>query len=223
MPWFKVDDTAHAHPKLLKAGNAALGLWMRAGAYAAQHLTEGAVPGIVAQLYGTAPQCRKLVAAGLWHEHGHPCARCPQPTPGDFQIHDFLIYNPTRDKVESKRAAAADRQQQAREKAAGKRRGQERNPSDSSANRPRIDDDPSAENLESSPNRIEFPDLFAGHEGSSQRDGTDPSRSPRPDCCPTLKMPMRAAFRVPMWCDGDAPPVGVPAGRSWARCRFRRR
>ncbi|MFG7946335.1 mucin-2 [Streptomyces cacaoi] len=186
MPWFKVDDTAHAHPKLLKAGNAALGLWMRAGAYAAQHLTEGAVPGVVAQLYGTAPQARKLVAAGLWHERGHTCSKCPQPPAGDFQMHDFLTYNPTRDKVEGDRQKAAERQQRARRKAAGKRRDQERNPSDSSASRERIDDDSSAENRESSANQIAFPPLFAGQEGSSHRDGMGPSRSPRPDPAPVL-------------------------------------
>lgn len=186
MPWFKVDDTAHAHPKLLKAGNAALGLWVRCGAYAAQHLTEGTVPGVVAHLYGTAPQARKLVAAGLWHPHGHDCTRCPQPPAGDYQIHDFLTYNPTREKTEAKRAAAAERQQRAREKAAGKRRDQDGNPSDSSANRERNDGESSAENLESSPNRIKFPDLFAGQSGSSQRDGSDPSRSPRPDPTPLL-------------------------------------
>lgn len=56
MTWFKVDDTAYGHPKVLKAGNAALGLWVKGGAYAAQHLTEGTVPGVVAQLYGTAPR-----------------------------------------------------------------------------------------------------------------------------------------------------------------------
>ncbi|MEU9288317.1 hypothetical protein AB0D57_27360 [Streptomyces sp. NPDC048275] len=42
-------------------------------------------------------------------------------------------------------------------------------------------------------------------------------------CCPALKMPMKAAFTTPTGCDGDAPPVGVPAGRSSARCRFLRR
>ncbi|MEU7046063.1 mucin-2 [Streptomyces varsoviensis] len=180
MTWFKVDDTAYGHPKMLKAGNAALGLWVRAGAYAAQHLTEGAVPGVVAQLYGTAPQARKLVAAGLWHEHGHTCARCPQPGPGDYVIHDFLTYNPTRARVEDDRARAAERQQRAREKAAEKR-ADRKNVSESTANRPRIDDDSSAENLESSANQIVFPDNIAGQGGSSQRDGVPPSRSPRPD------------------------------------------
>ncbi|TBO59028.1 mucin-2 [Streptomyces kasugaensis] len=180
MTWFKVDDTAHAHPKLLKAGNAALGLWVRAGAYAAQHLTEGVIPGVVAQLYGTAPQARKLVASGLWHTAGHDCTRCAQPAQGDYVMHDFLIYNPTRARVEDDRAKAADRQQRAREKAAAQRN-QERNPIDSSANRPRNDAEPSAESDESSANQIEFPEDSAGQGTPSQPDGMDPSRSPRPD------------------------------------------
>lgn len=79
MAWFKIDDSSHMHPKIVKAGNAALGLWVRAGAYSAQHLTEGTVPAVVARQYGTAPQARKLVTVGLWHEHGHTCPRCPQP------------------------------------------------------------------------------------------------------------------------------------------------
>ncbi|QHF97913.1 mucin-2 [Streptomyces sp. NHF165] len=194
MTWFKIDDTFYGHPKALKAGNAAIGLWARAGAYAAQHLTEGAVPGVVAQLYGTAPQARKLVAAGLWHEHGHACPKCPQPPAGDFQMHDFLIYNPTRDKVEGDRQKAAERQQRAREKAAD-RRAQERNPSGSSANRPRFDDDSSAENLENVANRGAFGDGVAGQEGPSQRDGTNPSRSPRPDPAPASPSEMQQHAR----------------------------
>ncbi|AYD86229.1 hypothetical protein SEA_DAROLANDSTONE_39 [Streptomyces phage Darolandstone] len=180
MTWFKVDDTAHTNPKLLKAGNAALGLWVRAGAYAAQHLTEGVIPGVVAQLYGTAPQARKLVASGLWHAHGHDCTRCEQPPAGDYVMHDFLTYNPTRARVEDDRAAAAERQKRARDRAA-EQRNQERNPRDSSANRPRIDDDPRPENREPSANQIEFPDDIAGQDYGSHRDGEEPSRSPRPD------------------------------------------
>ncbi|WND36951.1 mucin-2 [Streptomyces sp. BB1-1-1] len=184
MPWFKVDDTAHANPKILKAGNAALGLWVRCGAYAAQHLTEGTVPGVVAQLYGTAPQARKLVAAGLWHPHGHDCPRCPQPPAGDYQIHDFLTYNPTREKTEAKRAAAAERQQRARERAA-EERADRQNRSESPTNRGRFDDGSSTENLERGPNQGAFWEESAGHGGTSQRDGAHPSRSPRPDPTPS--------------------------------------
>lgn len=180
MPWFKVDDTAHAHPKLLRAGNPAVGLWMRAGAYAAQHLTEGTVPGVVAQLYGTAPQARKLVAAGLWHAAGHSCPRCPQPSSGDYVMHDFLVYNPTKSAVEKDRERAADRQRRAREKAT-ERQTQTRNRSDQPRESNSFTRERSAEKTESGSENIAFPDLFAGQEGSSQRDGMDPSRSPRPD------------------------------------------
>lgn len=41
-------------------------------------------------------------------------------------------------------------------------------------------------------------------------------------CYPALKLPTEAAFMLLMSCDGDAPPVGVWAGRWSARCRFRR-
>ncbi|MDK0520358.1 mucin-2 [Streptomyces sp. ML-6] len=168
------------HPKLIKAGNGGLGLWLRAGSYAAQHLTEGAVPGVVAQLYGTAPQARKLVAAGLWHEHGHGCARCPDVPAGDFYMHDFLVYNPSRAKVEQGRAAAADRQQRARDRASEKRAERETR-RESPPKKNSFTGETSDENSETAPENIEFPDLFAGQGMQSHRDGTGPSRSPRPD------------------------------------------
>jgi hypothetical protein len=117
MPWFKIDDKAHSHPKFLRAGNAALGLWLRCGSYSAQHLTEGHVPAVVAQLYGSVPQAAKLVKAGLWHEHGHGCSRCPDPPAGDYMIHDFLEdgRNTSRAKHEAEKKKARDRQAKHRE------------------------------------------------------------------------------------------------------------
>lgn len=111
MPWFKIDDKAHSHPKFMRAGNAALGLWLRCGSYSAQHLTEGIVPGVIAQLYGTGPQAAKLCKTGLWHQAGHDCTRCPQPDDGDYVIHDFFEAgrNTTRAQHEANKQAAADR------------------------------------------------------------------------------------------------------------------
>ncbi|MFE7782064.1 mucin-2 [Streptomyces nigrescens] len=186
MTWFKVDDTAHANPKMLRAGNAALGLWVRAGAYAAQHLTEGTVPGVVAQLYGTAPQARKLVAAGLWHAHDHACNRCPQPAPGDYVMHDFLTYNPTRAKVEDKRQKEADRQARGRARAAEQRTGQSEKRSESSSKTGRFADDSPTGKGESDPIQHGFWDGAAGQEGVSHRDGTDPYGVSRPDPTPLL-------------------------------------
>lgn len=108
MPWFNVDDKAHSHPKMIKAGNAAVGLWLRCGSYVAQHLTDGVVPGLVADMYGTTPQISKLVKVGLWHPHGHICPSCPQPAEGDYYMHDYhdrTNGNPLRAEVEQRRSA----------------------------------------------------------------------------------------------------------------------
>ncbi|MEU3102956.1 mucin-2 [Streptomyces griseoflavus] len=211
MPWFRVDDTAHANPKILKAGNAALGLWVRCGAYAAQHLTEGTVPGVVAQLYGTAPQARKLVAAGLWHAAGHDCTVCPQPPAGDYQIHDYTRYNPTRAKVERDREAAAERQQRAREKAAEQRAGRGNRPQ-SSTNRARNDDGSSTENRESAPNQGAFWDDSAGQGTSSHRDAPNPSRSPHP-----IPSPSTPYGSTPPYPPQDKPGTPGPAEQLLAR------
>ncbi|KAJ3617294.1 hypothetical protein Zmor_008836 [Zophobas morio] len=104
------------HPKFVAAKNAALGLWVRAGGYAAQHLTDGIVPGAIAKMYGTPGQVRKLVEVGLWHEHGHRCshAKCLQPGPGDYAIHDYLDYNPTRADVQARREREAEKKRRYR-------------------------------------------------------------------------------------------------------------
>jgi len=117
MPFFLVDDGAHSHPKLVNATNAALGLWVRIGSWVAQQLTDGHVPGSIAKLYGTPAQVRKLVAVGMWHQAGHACARCPQPRPGDYYMHDYADSgNPSRASVKSRKEAGADRTRRWRER-----------------------------------------------------------------------------------------------------------
>lgn len=113
MPWFKVDDSAHAHPKMRKAGKAAIGLWVMCGSYASAYLTNGIVPAETAA-EGTPPQIDKLVRVGLWHKAGHGCPRCPQPPKGDFIIHDYLVYNPSRARVLAERKKAADKKRDQR-------------------------------------------------------------------------------------------------------------
>ncbi|MCA6090965.1 mucin-2 [Streptomyces sp. SCA3-4] len=112
--WARLDDGFHSHPKIIRAGNAAAGLLVRVISYAGQHLTDGVVPGAIVREYGTAPQIRKLSAVGLLHTAGHECARCPQPDPGDYLVHDFLASNPSRARVHADRDRAAERQRQAR-------------------------------------------------------------------------------------------------------------
>lgn len=92
MPWFKVDDALATHDKVLKAGNAAMGLWVRAGAWCAQHLTDGHVPHHAVKLLGNAGQATALVNAGLWLKVGD-----------GYRFHEWNDYQPTREHVEKVR------------------------------------------------------------------------------------------------------------------------
>lgn len=170
MPWFRIDDKAHSHPKLIKAGNAAIGLWLRCGAYAAQHLTDGIVPGVVAGLYGSKPQAAKLVNAGLWHEHGHNCPHsCPDPASGDYVFHDFLDdgRNTSRARHEAERKKARDRQAKHRE--GGGADGSEGKNAEETK---RLHDECSSENSEIALEKSQSSDSSAGQKGSSRRDAS---------------------------------------------------
>lgn len=105
MSWFKVDDCFHSHPKVLQAGNEALGLWVRCGAYCTQHLTDGFIPQQVVLLYGSVALAEVLVQVGLWVS-----------VDGGWHMHDFLIYNRARSQVLSEREDAQERQRRSRER-----------------------------------------------------------------------------------------------------------
>lgn len=85
MPWFKVDDRLAFHPKVMKAGNEAIGLWVRAGSWAAAHLTDGEIPSeMLPILGGNRIQAGRLVRAGLWVEFD-----------GGYKFHDWTVYQPS--------------------------------------------------------------------------------------------------------------------------------
>ena len=104
MPWFKVDDTFHSHPKTLRAGTAAAGLYVRCGSYSAQHLTDGFVPEEVAAQYGSPEWARRLVVVDYW-----------RVVDGGYQMPDYLDYNPSKEQVLRERAQKAERQKRWRE------------------------------------------------------------------------------------------------------------
>lgn len=111
MVWFKVDDTLAFHAKVVAAGNPAMGLWVRAGAWAAQQLTDGFVPKHMVGSLGTTRQAAALVTAGLW-----------LTVDGGFRFHDWTDgeRQPTREQVESKREAWREKKRQQRRDPAGK-------------------------------------------------------------------------------------------------------
>jgi hypothetical protein len=119
MPFFPVDDQLWGHPKADAAGDAALGLWTRAGSYCANYLTEGIITARDLRKLAARPaRVRALVDAGLWHAPGHACDKgCPQPPPGGYVFHEWHKNgNRTREQVEQDRAAAAERQRRFRQK-----------------------------------------------------------------------------------------------------------
>jgi hypothetical protein len=141
MTWFKVDDAFALHPKAIAAGNAALGLWVRAGSWCGAHLTDGFVPAPLIRTLGAQTRdARKLVEAGLWTEvcnvgrtenahethtertqnaHGSRSAmQDSQPVdvrgPG-YLFKDWEQYQPTKAQVRADREAAKERQRRHRE------------------------------------------------------------------------------------------------------------
>lgn len=108
MTWFKVDDNLALHPKVISAGatqrdrNEALGLWVRAGSWCAQQLTDGHVPAEMVELLGGKKVADRLVKAGLW---------LPQRG-GSYQYHEWEERQPTKQQVEAERRATRERQAQ---------------------------------------------------------------------------------------------------------------
>lgn len=105
MPWFKVDDTLAFHAKVMAAGNGAIGLWTRAGAWSMQQLTDGFVPTHVARQLGNIREARRLCDAGLWIEKDD-----------GYQFHEWDQRQPSRAKVMSERDANTERIRKWREK-----------------------------------------------------------------------------------------------------------
>lgn len=112
MPHFRVDDGFDGHPKTVRAGDDALGLWVRAGAWCMRYLTDGFVPEwwVKQQPKGVA-KAKKLVAAGFWHDGAQ------RDGENGYQFHDFVGpgRQDSRAKIEADRELARKRKQKSRE------------------------------------------------------------------------------------------------------------
>ena len=104
MPWFRLEDSFHSHPKVIAAGNEAVGLFVRCGTYCAQHLTDGFIPEQVMLLYGSSELAETLVRTKLMRR-----------VRGGWRIPDYLFYNPSGQQVANERAAKNERQKRWRE------------------------------------------------------------------------------------------------------------
>jgi hypothetical protein len=113
MSWLKLDDRLDEHPKLTRANghyDAALSTFVQLGLYCARNLTDGVVPARVLQRFN--PEIIELLSEPFGDRPGM-LEDGPQ---GSKVLHDYLDYNPTREKVEADRAAAKVRQQEWRDR-----------------------------------------------------------------------------------------------------------
>lgn len=112
MVWFKVDDTLALHHKTVRAGNPAMGLWVRAGAWSMQTLSDGFIPKEIVCQLGTLAQAKRLVEVGLWRR-----------LPSGFAFHEWEQRQPTKAEVSSERAENARRQKEWRDRKRKERAG----------------------------------------------------------------------------------------------------
>ncbi len=110
MSWVKIDDAILDNHKVAKIGPAAFGLYVAGMAYAARNLTDGYVPSEkVERLLNwddgddAVAALKELQRAHLWRSEN-----------GGFRIHDYLDYNPSRERVLADREAAKKRMQRVR-------------------------------------------------------------------------------------------------------------
>lgn len=100
--WFKVDDGFWAHPKTLLISDSAIALWLKAGTWASQMLTDGCVPTTSLGVFGaTREHAGELVEVGLW-----------DADPRGYRFHDWEHYQPS---------AAVEKQKRADRAAAGRK------------------------------------------------------------------------------------------------------
>jgi len=99
MSWAKLDDHFPTHPKVLAAGGDAAWLHVCALCYCAEHLTDGLVPKVLVGRLSDRKRATalavRLVEVGMWVDEGD----C-------FRLHDYLVYNPSRERVETEREEA---------------------------------------------------------------------------------------------------------------------
>ncbi|MCW2287010.1 hypothetical protein EDF60_1661 [Leucobacter luti] len=111
--WFRVDDQFGTNPKVMQIPraerHACLGLWLQAGVWSAQHLTDGRIPGYMLEELGAEVSHRdRLVTVGLWQEDGD-----------DIVFNDWADYQPSRADVMANREKERRRKEAYRLKKAG--------------------------------------------------------------------------------------------------------
>jgi hypothetical protein len=148
MPWVRFDDTFPMHRKVEGLSDAAFRLHVSAVFWCARNLTDGFVPEedldlVTARVRTPARFAAELVRRGLWHRAeavtrngdvdvtrnatvgdyrtGCESTDCPVAEGPGWAIHDYLEFQPSKDKVREEQSKNADRQRRYRERQAAKK------------------------------------------------------------------------------------------------------
>lgn len=109
--WFKVDGNLAFHPKVIAAGNEAMGLWVRAGAWSCEQMTDGFVPtGIANAMANGMASAIALVMANLWQE-----------VDGGYQFKDWDEFQPSGEEERARKRELSEKRKAAGKKGAAKR------------------------------------------------------------------------------------------------------
>jgi hypothetical protein len=93
MSWVRLDDQFADHPKVAGLSNDAFCLHVTAMCWTAKQQTDGKLPSrllsrLAWRCQDPATAAAELQAAGVWDK-----------TPEGWEIHDFLVYNPTKEQA----------------------------------------------------------------------------------------------------------------------------
>lgn len=116
-----VDDGLDTSPEAVRAGTAAMGLYLLCGVWISRaisqgYITEPVVPAEVARRYGTREWAQRLVDVGLWSAEAAAGYRDVRYHTGGGRPGRTPELNPTAEKVAQKRKAGAERQARYRSK-----------------------------------------------------------------------------------------------------------
>lgn len=102
--YVRIHDGMVDHPKIVEVGGDAGWLNLCAISYCSRNLTDGVFPAAMVPRLSDrtrpAQLAKLLLDKGLWHTDQHDCDRCPQPGPGQYIVHDYLVHQRSRAEVE---------------------------------------------------------------------------------------------------------------------------
>jgi hypothetical protein len=119
MPWARFDERFPKHRRIRGLSDAAFRLQVSAVCWSSEYLTNGHIPpgdlSDSAEMKRPEKAATELAQVGRWHLPGHDCdSEFCYPIADGWLIHNYLEFNPSRESVETKREADAQRKKAGR-------------------------------------------------------------------------------------------------------------